>query len=357
MKNLYLIFLFAVIATPNASMFSQDGPWPQEFNFPCPPEEIPLDVVSSTALFTILNFDGQLLNDGDFVVATNTDGQVIGRDVVFNQETCDGRFESTITLAVYEDNSDGTCTNGWGAMDGEIVTLSILHEGVFYDIPYEFTFPTDNNIGIDPPNGDFCLPADFDLGDVSTRFLPASILSFRGHGTSAKSVELLWEVATEENVSHYEVQRSQHGESWEAIGTVSAHGNSRTPLTYGFEDRLPLGERQLYRLRIVDADDTYEHSGIVIVTINDTGDRQVTLFPNPVTANGNQLSIQLRGQWDEDQPISAQLFDAQGRALSTYPNLRPGTSAVALPAGTAAGLYLLRTTQGNVTINQKLAIR
>jgi hypothetical protein len=252
---------------------------------------------------------------------------------------------------------DGTCVNGWGAQDNEVVTISVFHNGLYYDVPYDFTFPTNNDLGIDPPDNDFCVSVTVTNDDISELFLPASLLSFSGRSTGSKTVQLNWVTTQEEEVSHYDVEYSPDGTEWETIGQVAAAGNSTERLAYDFVDNGELSTTNFYRLNMVDLDGSSEYSGIVIVTINDTGDRAVSLFPNPATADGGQLSIQLRGQWNNDQPITAQLFDVQGRSLSTYTNLRPGTSAVALPAGTPAGLYLLRTSQGDVSINQKLIVR
>jgi len=323
-------------------------------NQPCPGSTIPVTLQGN------LEIAGEPATPGeDFVAVFDMQGYVIGNsgieEISGGEAGCPAPV-SFVNMVIYGDASAAnenspTCPDNWGADPGEVIT-GLAYDGsteLYYEIGFDYTFNSADGVTEIFP-GDFCRPA-------MATVLPVTLQSFTGYALTGKRIQLDWTSAQEENVSHYEVERSGNGSQWETIGSVDAAGDSDVAVSYDFIDDGSLTPNNFYRLNMVDVDGTSEQSGIVIVTIDATGgDRQVTLFPNPISANGSQLSIQLQGDWAGDAPISARLFDARGRNLQTYEGLRAGTSAVALPAGTTAGIYLLRTTQGDVTLNQKLLI-
>jgi hypothetical protein len=73
-------------------------------------------------------------------------------------------------------------------------------------------------------------------------------------------VQLNWQTATETNTSHFEIERSANGQSWEILGQVRAAGTSQQQRQYRFVDQDPLQGNSLYRLRKVDIDGRYTYS-------------------------------------------------------------------------------------------------
>src|SRR4029079_5823249 len=57
--------------------------------------------------------------------------------------------------------------------------------------------------------------------------LPVNLVSFNGELQGGATL-LNWRTATEENTSHFEIERSLNGTSFEKIGSVTATGNSST---------------------------------------------------------------------------------------------------------------------------------
>jgi hypothetical protein len=119
--------------------------------------------------------------------------------------------------------------------------------------------------------------AEFDrIMFVANGSLPVDLERF-GAMLSNGSINLNWQVGTENNVKGYEVERSATGTRFEKIGFVGATGSR----SYSFADRQPLEGKSLYRLKTVDLDGTYSYSQIVGVNIDlPTG---IKLFPNPAT--------------------------------------------------------------------------
>ena len=52
-------------------------------------------------------------------------------------------------------------------------------------------------------------------------------------------MELEWVTATEENNSHFEIQRSVNGDIWETLGQLNGMGNTLSITTYNFVDVEP----------------------------------------------------------------------------------------------------------------------
>lgn len=90
-------------------------------------------------------------------------------------------------------------------------------------------------------------------------------------------VKLTWNVETEENLAGYQVERSNDGTRFMAIGTVQAEGRS----TYSFTDAQPLTGKVFYRIKSLDIDGKFMYSPIV--SLNGTKSSLVLkAFPIPV---------------------------------------------------------------------------
>lgn len=114
-----------------------------------------------------------------------------------------------------------------------------------------------------------------------TAALPIQLSSFTGKSTG-KTVVLQWTTQTEQNVAHFEVERSTDGTHFALIATVTAEGNSSTPEDYTATDEQPSRGINYYRLRTVDLDGKFSYSPIIIVRSDNAA--APTLFPNPAAS-------------------------------------------------------------------------
>ena len=92
--------------------------------------------------------------------------------------------------------------------------------------------------------------------------VPVELLYFEA--TSLNNVVTLeWATASEDNNSHFEVQKSYDAKTFEAIGVVDGAGHSQSILEYAYTDF----ERTTayYRLMQVDFDGAYEYFDVVVV--------------------------------------------------------------------------------------------
>ncbi|MDZ7876232.1 MAG: T9SS type A sorting domain-containing protein [Saprospiraceae bacterium] len=114
--------------------------------------------------------------------------------------------------------------------------------------------------------------------DYNAAILPVELLNFQVTPLS-KTAYLTWQTASERNASHFDVQRSRDGKTFEKLGQVKAHGNSATLQSYAFTDETPAVGTYYYRLQQVDFDGTTALSNIVSVEFGSKHKLQV--FPNP----------------------------------------------------------------------------
>jgi hypothetical protein len=109
--------------------------------------------------------------------------------------------------------------------------------------------------------------------------LPIILSSFTA-SLSEGVVDLDWTTALEINGDHFVVERSANaGASWDAIGTVEAHGNSVVALNYSFADNKPVQGTAEYRLQMVDKDGVYKYSPVKTVRLGAIA--SVSVYPNP----------------------------------------------------------------------------
>jgi hypothetical protein len=98
---------------------------------------------------------------------------------------------------------------------------------------------------------------------------------------------LNWATASENNSSHFEVEKSENGTDWSVIGSVQAAGNSTQDIHYSFIDSEKSFSNKYYRLNQVDIDGKNEFYGPV--QVNCESDEFITSYPNPSKNEFNVL--------------------------------------------------------------------
>ncbi len=126
----------------------------------------------------------------------------------------------------------------------------------------------------------------FTIARVGVSSLPVRLVSFTGQQLEGQ-VQLKWQSSSEENTSHFEVERSADGKNFSPVLTKKAQGNSSSLVSYNAIDNSPLSGTSYYRLKMVDLDGTFEYSKLVAV--NAEGTLQVLAYPNPSQGNGINL--------------------------------------------------------------------
>jgi hypothetical protein len=111
--------------------------------------------------------------------------------------------------------------------------------------------------------------------------LPVKLISFTAKN-ELNAVKLSWTTTEEINSKSFEVQHSEDGKTWNILNTIATNGNGQMTTTYSHIHHAPSKGDNLYRLRMVDQDETFAFSRIVSIRI-DQGAKPVYVYPNPAT--------------------------------------------------------------------------
>jgi len=126
-----------------------------------------------------------------------------------------------------------------------------------------------------------CMPKTSAATLSSENPLPVTLVGL----TAAKenrTARLNWQTTSETNSDRFEIERSLDGKKWDRIGIVKSNGNTYQSLSsYSFNDAYPVSGENLYRLKMIDRDETFAFSAIRSVSFEYRS--SVSVFPNPAS--------------------------------------------------------------------------
>jgi len=126
----------------------------------------------------------------------------------------------------------------------------------------------------------------FAIGIPSADPLPIELLNFQANCNEQNEINISWATASENNTSHFEIEKSRDGISWELLNIVAAAGNSTSLLEYSIVDNNVSGGNNYYRLNQFDlngSSKTYNIASENCFEKNVTS--QLNIYPNP--SNGD----------------------------------------------------------------------
>jgi len=166
--------------------------------------------------------------------------------------------------------------------------------------------------------------------------LPVTLVQFIAQRDNG-NIKLSWATSTEINASHFDVERSGNGSSFDKIGTVQAKGFSSITTNYSFVDQQPLATTGYYRLKMVDLDGKFEYSKIITVSEGTKGESLV-IYNNPYTD-----MIRLNINTNTPDNLSLTVTDVLGKIYLTQSvRAQSGDNFVNINPGGAPGMYILR---------------
>ena len=117
------------------------------------------------------------------------------------------------------------------------------------------------------------------LSDVA---LPVELIAFTGRRSGEGKVELAWATSEETGSARFEIQRSTDGKNWGHIGTVKASGETKGNIKhYEFLDTWPQDGPNVYRLKMIDLDETFAYSKSI--SVEGRNPLTVSVYPNPAS--------------------------------------------------------------------------
>lgn len=168
--------------------------------------------------------------------------------------------------------------------------------------------------------------------------LPIELVSF---ASSCKSddTQITWRTASEHNSMSFIVESSTDGNVWNEVKTISAAGNSTSPLDYSIEHVGAARSIHYYRLIQIDQDGEEKIYGPIVSNCQ-SNQYSISTFPNP--SNG-EFTIVLNGI-DVVGESTLNVLDGNGRTVRTVNlELQAGTNAFLVPdLEVAPGIYYIR---------------
>ncbi|HUQ66273.1 MAG TPA: T9SS type A sorting domain-containing protein [Flavitalea sp.] len=170
--------------------------------------------------------------------------------------------------------------------------------------------------------------------------------------SKVSGVTLSWTTSLEVNSSHFEIERSSDGKSWNTKGSINASGNVSVDKNYSFTDASPEIGTNYYRLKIVDIDARYEYSPVKAITFS-AASLNVAVGPNPATSFLN-ININAPG----NDPYRLRLINRSGQVVFDQKYSASHRMQVSV-SNYAEGSYFLEVTSsaGIRQINKVMIVR
>jgi hypothetical protein len=220
--------------------------------------------------------------------------------VILNYGSDDGVTDNT-NLRVAKNDGVGNWVDLGGSGSANS-TGHITSGTAFTDLTGGTTFVLANNLGGSNP-------------------LPVELASFTGsaHG---RSVELLWNTATEINNNGFEVQRAMHSGlsglmEWQKIGFVDGAGTSNVAHSYSYADVNSAAATYSYRLKQIDHEGKFTYSSAIEVTTTLTADdfKLSQNYPNPFNPS-TKFSFAAKNA----ERTTVKIFNVVGQEVATLFN-------------------------------------
>ncbi|MBL7765904.1 MAG: lamin tail domain-containing protein [Chitinophagaceae bacterium] len=180
--------------------------------------------------------------------------------------------------------------------------------------------------------------------------LPAQLFNFSGRLTPAKTTELKWFTAQEQDLDRFDIERSNDQIHFMRIGQMKAKGQSQETLSYMYHDVNPAVGDNYYRLRIVDQDGQYTYSPVVQINLPVGQSGIQAIYPNP---SGDLIHVSIHAERTQSSHI--QIMDMVGQTIVDIPltlNAGNTTHEISLK-GVASGHYMVKVMMGNDVMTGK----
>ena len=188
-------------------------------------------------------------------------GDVGAVDIIFNLDQADFTVTDADDLRLMID-TDG---------DGDMSNAQIVH-GTYNSSSNTITYS-----GVTVNNN-----ATYTMGSTSSaNALPVEFLYITAKQELSEN-RIDWATAMEENNSHFIVERTHDGASWESLDEIGGAGFSSNIMKYTYLDQNPYSDVNYYRIKQVDYDGRYDYSPIVMVnSLIEEANISLKVYPSP----------------------------------------------------------------------------
>ncbi|MCW3107819.1 MAG: C-terminal target protein [Segetibacter sp.] len=183
--------------------------------------------------------------------------------------------------------------------------------------------------------------------------LPINFTSIKGYEKN-QGIQVDWNVATESNILHYEIEKSLNGNDFTKINEVAARANNNNAQSYNSFDKNPVKGNNFYRIKAVENSGKINYSQIVNVKLT-SSKGNIVAFPNPVSGN----TINLRFDNKPAGRYEVNLVNNLSQQFLHTIIQHPGGSTIQtieLTASVGKGVYQLQVRNGDNVITQKIML-
>ncbi|MEO0894956.1 MAG: S8 family serine peptidase [Bacteroidota bacterium] len=321
------------------------------------PASIPdvMTVSSITVYGTVPNY-GRFGSSVDVTCVSSPDSNLSNISVVDRMGEA-GLNNSSVS---YEEHSDINYTKWFGgtstssaAVSGVAALVLSVNENLTATQVMNIISSNATQIGASPFTNQFGfgLVNALDAVNAASTF-PVEYVYLQGQQEEA-FITLEWATGLELNNDKFIVEKEK-GDIFQPIGEVIGAGNSSVINEYSFVDRNPVAGTQVYRLRQVDFNGTFEYSPRVEV-----------FFEPGFTLSAPSRYVISQGPYEFEvydqafQAIEVNWLDLQGRMVKNW-NIRPNSDVfkinLSLPS-LSSGMYIMQIKQSGRTLaTQKVLV-
>lgn len=167
------------------------------------------------------------------------------------------------------------------------------------------------------------------------RALPVKLISFAAVKEGRQAL-LTWATSEEVNSEKFDIERSTDGKKWARIASLPAGGDVLNTVTrYNFTDDNPVDSENLYRLKMIDRDQTFAYSKIV--SLNFKTAAVASTYPNPAS---DKLTI-TASDWENIRTV--RIINTAGQVV--YSSDKPQREVDI--RGLASGSYVIGLVRDN----------
>lgn len=164
--------------------------------------------------------------------------------------------------------------------------------------------------------------------------LPVILVDLEARNEGNRS-RIAWQSSMENNLSHYELEKSADGSAFAFLSSIAAHNQ---PFSYISYDNQPYEGFTYYRLKMVFQDSTFLYSKVVKARYKGGNNFVMQVYPNPAA---DELTVLVSGSKNEGM---IQLMDVSGRILRRQA-IYYGFATLNL-SSLAKGIYFLKYADG-----------
>ncbi len=175
--------------------------------------------------------------------------------------------------------------------------------------------------------------------DITT--LPVNLLEFKATPERG-SIRLDWKTIKEKDLKEFSIERSVNGHDFNTIGTVAPLNNGKEIKSYLYYDMNPIEGNSYYRLKIINADNSYQYSKIEDVHV------RLNYRIHPVPAD-DKLIISLVDENTKNRNIQIRVRTLLGSLLMENAYiLQSGQTDIEISVSSLrTGIYIVEIRDGN----------